>query len=69
MTRVYFEIDRSLCQGHNRCAALAPDVFGVDDDGLGYVYDDGEVPEDLVSSVEDIVGACPEQAILLRSSP
>jgi ferredoxin len=69
MTKLYFEIDRSLCQGHNRCAALAPDVFGIDEDGFGYVLDDGEVPDDLVDAADDIVGACPEQAILLRLRP
>jgi len=69
MSKVCFEIDRSLCQGHNRCAALAPDVFGIDDDGYAFTFDDGEVPDDLIDSAEDIVGACPEQAILLRTRP
>jgi ferredoxin len=69
MSGLRFEIDRSLCQGHNRCAALAPDAFAIDDDGYGEVLDDGEVPDDLIDAADDIVGACPEQAILLRRDP
>ena len=63
MTGLEFVIDRSLCQGHNRCATIAPDVFAVSEDGYGYVLGDGKVPDDLADSPEDIVDACPEQAI------
>jgi ferredoxin len=66
MTGLEFVIDRSLCQGHTRCAALAPDVFAVSDDGYGYVLGDGEVPDDLADSADDIVDSCPEQAISVR---
>lgn len=66
MTGFEFAIDHSLCQGHNRCVALAPDVFAVSEDGYGYVLGDGEVPADLADSADDIVGSCPEQAISVR---
>ena len=29
-------VDREKCQGHNRCYALAPEVFDVDD--LGFAF-------------------------------
>ena len=34
----------SKCQGHNRCYALAPELFDVDDYGEAHEIGDGEVP-------------------------
>ena len=33
-------IEAELCTGHGRCYSLAPDVFGSDDDGRGFVISD-----------------------------
>lgn len=63
-----FEVDRTLCQGHNRCAALAPDVFDIDDDGFASVYDDGAIPDDLLPVVDDVINSCPEGAISVKPS-
>ena len=30
-------IDSRLCQGHARCAALAPELFDLDENGFGIV--------------------------------
>lgn len=63
-----FEVDRALCQGHNRCAALLPDVFDIDEDGFASVYDDGEIPGELTDVAENVVDSCPEGAIrVIRS--
>ena len=32
------------CQGHNRCYAIAPELFDVDDLGFATEVNDGEVP-------------------------
>ena len=40
-------VDSELCQGHNRCYALAPELFDVDDFGNALVRGDGTVPPDL----------------------
>ena len=40
-------LDSGKCQGHNRCYALAPELFDVDDYGQAVLLVDGEVPDDL----------------------
>jgi ferredoxin len=57
------QIDSEKCQGHNRCYALAPELFDVDDYGQALVRDDGEVPADLVDKARLAVANCPEFAI------
>ena len=62
-------IDSRLCQGHARCAALAPELFDLDENGFGIVRPGCENapaddPQALVA-----VDNCPEQAIVLESDP
>lgn len=57
--------DRSLCQGHNRCYMLAPELFDVDDEGYAVLKVEGEVPEDLQDKAQLCVDNCPEYAIEL----
>ena len=59
-------VDRSMCQGHNRCNAIAPDIFHLDD--LGYAYTDEEEPvaPEQEEQVIRAARACPEQAIRMR---
>lgn len=56
-------IDQSKCQGHAQCAANAPDVFVLDDEG--YVAIDGvlEVRPDQQEAARRGVAACPERAL------
>ncbi len=55
-------VDRAKCQGHALCAAAAPDLFTLDDDGYSNV---GEI--DVPPGMEDLARrgalACPERAI------
>ena len=37
-------VDDEKCQGHNRCYALAPELFDVDDYGYAHEIGDGTVP-------------------------
>ncbi|MDB4872964.1 MAG: putative ferredoxin [Gemmatimonadales bacterium] len=60
VTRV--TIDRDRCQGHGRCALLAPEVFDLDESGTGEVLVD-PVPEADVPEVREAVRSCPESAI------
>jgi ferredoxin len=59
---VRVRIDAELCTGHGRCYSLAPDVFGSDDDGRGFVISDDLSDE---SRSQALVGVqnCPERAI------
>ena len=45
-------VDRSRCSGHARCAATAPDLYAIDDDGYSNLGD-VEVP----AGMEDPAGA------------
>ena len=62
-------IDRGLCQGHARCASLAPELFDLDEDGFGVVRPGcGSLPAgDLQALLA--VDNCPEQAIVLEPDP
>ncbi|MEK7426800.1 MAG: ferredoxin [Actinomycetota bacterium] len=56
-------IDSDKCQGHNRCYALAPELFDVDDYGSALVIGDGTVPPELVAKARLAIANCPEFAI------
>jgi ferredoxin len=57
-------INDERCQGHGRCALIAPQLFDVDESGLGFVrvdvISDADRPD-----VEEAVLSCPENAIAL----
>ena len=55
-------IDGVKCQGHGRCALIAPTVFDVDDLGKGHVLV-SEVAETDLSDVLEARLSCPEDAI------
>lgn len=57
------EVDSDLCQGHNRCYALAPELFDVDDYGSAVVIGDGVVAPELEEKARLAVANCPEYAI------
>ena len=59
---MHVKIDKDKCHGHNRCVALAPDVFDVDDEGLAVVMLE-EIPADHEKRVRRAELACPERAI------
>jgi ferredoxin len=54
-------IDRSLCNGHGVCEALAPDVFELADDGLAVVRTELSADE----AVREACDSCPMGAISL----
>ena len=56
-------VDSEKCQGHNRCYALAPELFDVDDFGQALVIGDGIVAPDLENKARLAVANCPEFAI------
>jgi ferredoxin len=56
-------VDSEKCQGHNRCYALAPELFDVDDFGQALVIGDGIVAPNLEDKARLAVANCPEYAI------
>ena len=59
-------VDSEKCQGHNRCYALAPDVFDVDDLGFAFVTIDGDIPPELEDGARAAASNCPEYAITIE---
>jgi ferredoxin len=58
-------LDTAKCQGHNRCYALAPELFDVDDYGMASLIGDGSVPVELEDKARLTVANCPEYAITI----
>jgi ferredoxin len=62
------EVNSDLCQGHNRCYALAPELFDVDDYGNAVVIGDGAVGDGLEEKARLAAANCPEYAITVVES-
>ena len=56
-------VDAEKCQGHNRCYAIAPELFDVDDFGNAHELNDGAVPPALEDKARLAMANCPEFAI------
>ena len=56
-------VDPERCQGHNRCYALAPELFDVDEEGNAHELNDGVVPAALEEKARLAAANCPEYAI------
>lgn len=56
-------VDTERCQGHNRCYAIAPDLFDVDDLGYAHELNDGQVPPGQEDQARLAAANCPELAI------
>ena len=56
-------VDGERCQGHNRCIAVAPELFDLDELGFAHVLGDGAVPAHLEQAARSAVQNCPEEAI------
>jgi ferredoxin len=57
--------NRDRCVGHAQCAAVAPDLWDVDDDGYAVSKINGDVPAELEAAARASVNACPESAITI----
>ena len=55
-------VDKDICIGCGACAAICPDVFEIDDDGLARAIV-SEVQEDLNEDAIDAKEGCPVDAI------
>ena len=57
------QVDAERCQGHNRCYALAAELFEVDDYGQSCAVNGGQVPVVLEGKARLAIDNCPEFAI------
>ncbi len=58
-------VDAERCQGHNRCCAVAPELFEADELGNAKVRGDGAVSPALEAKARLAVKNCPEHAVRL----
>ncbi|HEY3834682.1 MAG TPA: ferredoxin [Acidimicrobiia bacterium] len=63
---MHVHVDSEKCQGHNRCYAIAPELFDVDELGYANELGDGSVPPGLEEKARLAVANCPELAIEIR---
>ena len=61
-------LDAEKCQGHNRCYALAPELFDVDDYGQAMLSVEGDVPAELQAKARLAASNCPEYAITITEN-
>ena len=61
--RFLIMVDRSKCCGYTLCAAEAPDVYSIDDEGIAVAP--ASVPARLEEQARRGADACPESAIVL----
>ena len=58
-------VDPEKCQGHNRCYAVAPELFDLDELGMSSEIGAGIVPAELAGKASLAVANCPEFAITI----
>ena len=61
--RLRVRVDPYKCQGHNRCKAIAPELFELDELGTARAAGDGIVPADLEEKAYLAKSNCPEFAV------
>jgi ferredoxin len=59
---VSIKVDKTRCTGHARCAAVAPEIYELDD--VGYLgFEQRTVPAEQRAQAVRGARACPERAI------
>jgi ferredoxin len=66
MVSLRVRVDRTLCQGHARCVALAPELFEADEFGGGREIGDGGVAPEFENKAWLARANCPEFAIAVE---
>lgn len=61
--KLKIHVDQDKCQGHARCKALAPELFGLDEFGNAHEIGDGAVAKGLEDKAWLAKANCPEFAI------
>ena len=56
------KVNQDMCIGCGACAAIAPEVFELDEERLSYAKVE-EVPAEQLEDAKDAVEGCPTEAI------
>ncbi|MBP9751366.1 MAG: ferredoxin [Candidatus Moranbacteria bacterium] len=58
------EVDRNLCIGAAPCTAMAPNTFGLDDEGKAVVL--ATADQDTTDTILNAARSCPVAAIIIK---
>jgi ferredoxin len=61
-------VDKDACMGHARCAAAAPELIPLDDDGY-VAIEEMTLQDAQIEAAQAAVNACPERAIRFEADP
>jgi len=61
--RIKVRVNPEKCQGHNRCKALSPELFELDEYGNSKEIGDGTVPPEFEDKAWLARANCPEFAV------
>ena len=56
-------VNKEACIGCGACAAICPDVFEIDDEGLSTVKE-SKVKDDAIDDAKEAIESCPTGAIV-----
>jgi len=70
----YTIVDRETCIACGSCEAVAPDIYGYDDEGISFVLlDDNKgteaVPDEFIDDIVDAFEGCPSESIKIADRP
>lgn len=58
-----FKVNKDICIGCGACAAICPEVFDIDDDGLAKTVKEENLTNDEIVDATDAMEGCPTGAI------
>lgn len=58
-----FKVNKDLCIGCGACAAICPEVFDIDEDGLAKTIKEENITEEETVDATDALEGCPTGAI------
>ncbi len=58
-----FKVNKDLCIGCGACAAICPEVFDIDEDGLAKTIKEENITEEEAAEATDALEGCPTSAI------
>jgi ferredoxin len=66
MATMRVTVDSSLCMGHARCNASAPEIYELNDDGYAVIRR-AQVPPGMEAQAQEGADVCPERAITVEA--
>lgn len=70
----FAKVNKDTCIGCGSCEEAAPDIFGLDEEGLAFVKADRNqgvtpIPEDQIDDLMDAFEECPTDSVMVSDHP